>query len=197
MSNAVLNRKAFKERFVSIIVDAFEHNPSVVDVIKEDNKKGVRLRRLAEYSFDFGERRNGNFMSTDSNGIVISYVEDMKRSIRDHLADLKLIFQISGIGKASYLLKKEAYRASVRPKEPFYYVWFIGVDSIHRGGKAGIELKRHVFEEANRLKLPILLETTIEKNKRAYEYFGFQVYHVHQFHDGMPPTYFMRREVHG
>lgn len=189
------NKKAYKKRFEDIIVDAFEHNPSVLDAVKQDAKKDARLKKLAEYSFHFGERRNANYLTSDGNGIVISYVEDMKRTWRDHWADLKLILQVSGLGKAHYLLKKEAYRAKVRPQEPFYYVWFVGIDSNHRGGACGRELKRHLFSEADRLQLPILLETTIEKNKRAYEYFGFKVYHTHEFRKGMPPTYFMRRDV--
>ena len=124
----------FRNRFVDIIVDAFAHNPSVIDVVKQDSKKDLRLKRLAEYSFEFGKRRDANYMSSDGNGIVISYVEDMKRSIWDHLADLQLIYRVAGVGRTAYLLRKEAYRAKVRPKEPFYYVWFIGVDSAHRGG---------------------------------------------------------------
>ena len=182
-----------KQRFIDIIVDAFANNPSVMDVVKQDDKKAWRLRKLAEYSFAFGERRKGNYLSTDKNGIVISYVEDVKRGFMDHLADLKLIAQVSGLRRAGYLLRKEAYKSKVRPKEPFYYVWFLGVDSAYRGGECIQELKRRVFDEAERLKLPILLETTVEKNKNVYEYFGFELYHEYRFHEAMPPTYFMRR----
>ncbi len=190
-----IDQAAYKQRFVDIIVDAFQQNPAVWDVVKQDAKKDVRLRRLATYSFEFGARRNGNYLTQDRNGIVISYVEDMKRSIHDHWADLLLILRIAGLSRARYLLRKEAYRASVRPKEPFYYVWFLGIETGHRGGPTGKELKERIFSEAAQQNLPILLETTIEKNKRAYEYFGFEVYHTHQFHKGTPPTYFMRREI--
>jgi len=180
---------------MDIIVDAFEHNPSVLDVVKQDSKTDQRLRRLAEYAFELGERRSGNFLSSDKNGIVISYVEDKKRSFADHLANCKLILQVAGLRRAKYLLQKEAYRNQIHPKEPFYYVWFIGVDSRFRGGETAKELRQKVFDEAKQHQLPILLETTIEKNKRVYEYFGFQVYHTHTFHPNMPPTYFMKREV--
>ena len=187
--------QACRERFIDIIVDAFGFNPSVQDIIKQDHKKEQRLKRLASYSFHFGERRKANYLSSDSNGIVISYVEDYRRTLADYWADVKLILQVSGLGKALYLLRKEAYRKRVRPKAPFYYVWFIGVDSEHRGGECSRELKKWVFDEANRLQLPILIETTIPKNKRAYEFFGFKVYHVHRFHKNTPPTFFMRKEV--
>ena len=193
MSN--LSRKAYKERFIDILVDSFAGNPAVNDVVKQDSKADQRLRKLAAYSYNFGERRQGNYLSSDENGVAISYVEDMNRTLSDHWASFNLILQVSGVQKAKYLLQKEAYRASVRPKEPFYYVWFIGVDASYRGGECGKELKRHIFSESARLCLPILQETTIPKNKKVYEYFGFRTYHVHQFHESLPPTHFMRREV--
>jgi len=140
MANSSSDKDSHKSRFVDIIVDSFAHNPSVVDVVKQDAKKGLRLRRLAEYSYHFGQRRGGNYLTSDGNGIVISYVEDMKRTLADHWADIKLIFQASGLSRARYLLRKEAYRKEVRQKEPFYYVWFIGVDSNHRGGDCSKEL---------------------------------------------------------
>ncbi len=192
-----MTNQEYQKRFVEIVIDAFSQNPSVTDVVKQDSRKAHRTRKLAEYSFHFGERRAANYLSKDGNGIVISYVEDMRRSFADHWADLKLIFEVSGFRRARYLLKKEAYRKKVRQKEPFYYVWFLGVDSAHRGGETIKELKRRVFDEADRLQLPILLETTIERNKSVYEYFGFQVYHIHQFHEDMPPTYFMKRPSGG
>ena len=189
-----MTQKEYKKRFVDIIVDAFANNPSVSDVVKQDHKKDARIRKLAEYSFEFGKRRNGLYMSTDGNGIVIYYVENMKRTLWDHLADLKLILTVSGLSKARYLLRKEAYRNSVRPKEPFFYVWFLGIDSAHRGTNTIRELKNKVFEEADRLQLPTLLETTIEQNKRVYERFGFRVYHEHEYREGMPIMYYMRKE---
>ena len=185
----------YKNRFVDIIVDAFEHNPAVVDVVKQDSRKKERVRKLVEYSFEFGKRRNGLYMTKDRNGIAIYYVEDMKRTLADHWADVKLIFQVSGLKRVKYLLAREAYRNKVRPKELFFYVWFLGVETTHRGTGSILELRNRIFEEADKRQLPTLVETTIEQNKRVYERFGFEVYHKHQFHENMPPMYFMRREV--
>lgn len=127
--------------------------------------------------------------------MVICYVEDMKRTLADHLADVWLILLISGIRRAPYLLRREAYRQKVRPKEPFFYVWFLGVDRAHRGTSCIRELREKIFSEAAIHGLPILLETTIEQNRRVYERYGFQVYHQVQFHAHIPTMYYMRREV--
>ena len=188
-----MNQKAHKKRFVDIIVDAFADNPSVVDVVKQDKKRDARIRKLAEYSYEFGKRRGGLYLSNDGNGIAIFYVEDLKRTYMDHWADIKLAFQVVGFSRVRYLLAKESYRKRIRPKEPFFYVWFLGVEKPHRGKDSILDLKNMIFNEAARLNLPILIETTIEQNKRVYERFGFEVYHIHRFHDRMPPTYFMRR----
>ena len=191
----MVNKQEYKNRFVDIIVNAFEHNPSVVDVVKQDHKKDIRIRKLAEYSYEFGKRRNGLYMSKDGNGIAILYVEDLNRTLADHWADVKLALQVVGLKRIRYLLAKEAYRKKVRPSEPFFYVWFLGVDAAYRGTQSIKDLKQKIFAEADRLQLPILLETTIEQNRRVYEYFGFKVYHQHRFHENMPTTYFMRREA--
>ncbi len=186
---------SYKDRFIEIIIDSFEGNPSVLDVVKQDRRVATRIRRLAEYAFQFGERREANYLSSDRDGIVIGYVEDMKRSLKDHWWNTKLILQVAGVERAGYLLKKEAYRKKIRPQEPFFYIWFIGVETSKRGGNCIKELKKWVFDQAEQLQLPILLETTIEKNKKAYEYHGFSVYHVHRFHPNTPPTYFMKKEL--
>ena len=40
-----MTKEDYKNRFVEIIIDAFTHNPSVADVVKQDAKKEQRMRK--------------------------------------------------------------------------------------------------------------------------------------------------------
>ena len=62
-----------------------------------------------------------------------------------------------------------------------------------RGTQAIFELRNALFAYQQEKQLPILIETTIEKNKRVYERIGFQVKEVRRVGDFN--TYCMVKEV--
>ena len=79
----------------------------------------------------------------------------------------------------------------------YLYFWLFVVLPSARGSQAALELKNVIFKESDRLKLPIYLETTLQKNKRVYERFGFKVYHIWEIEKRDVTMYFMKREVVG
>jgi hypothetical protein len=62
-----------------------------------------------------------------------------------------------------------------------------------RGHGAIFELKNLLFQFQQETKLPILVETTVEKNRRVYERIGFRV-HEERVVSGFK-TYCMVREI--
>lgn len=81
-----------------------------------------------------------------------------------------------------------------RPKDNDYlYYWFFGVKNKGRGQGGAQELKAAIFEESAQKKLSILVETSVNKNKRVYERFGFQVYHFWQNKAENLTLWFMKR----
>ena len=52
---------------------------------------------------------------------------------------------------------------------------------------------RELFKESEERRLPIVAETSVEKNKRVYERFGFDVYQVFEDNKG-PKLYMMIRQ---
>ena len=76
-------------------------------------------------------------------------------------------------------MKREAYIKKLRHKSGnFLYFWFLGVqkEGINKG--AVVELKEAIYKEAANQKLPIFLETSVPKNQRVYQRFGFEIYHT-------------------
>ena len=45
------------------------------------------------------------------------------------------------------------------------------------GDRAAFELKNYIFQMSQNEKNPILLETSVKRNKLIYERYGFYVYH--------------------
>ena len=65
--------------------------------------------------------------------------------------------------------------AEIMADIPHWYGWMIGVNpnKQHRG--IGLQLMSHCFSIADEMKLPIYLETSVEKNVSLYNYKDFEV----------------------
>ena len=64
----------------------------------------------------------------------------------------------------------------LQPKEPMYYLWFIGVDSKHQHAGTGTALLKEIIEGSEADKRIVCLETSTLKNIPWYKKFGFIVY---------------------
>jgi len=90
-------------------------------------------------------------------------------------------------------LKREAYIKKHRFKGNHLYFWFFGVKK--GGDRAGFELKNYMFDYSKKEQLPILLETSVQRNKEIYERYGFHVYHQWMDSGGGNTLWFMKRDV--
>ncbi|MBL4861946.1 MAG: GNAT family N-acetyltransferase [Crocinitomicaceae bacterium] len=186
------------KEITDIISDSFYTNPSVntVTQAKNDDSKRKKIKALAKFAFKTGLRRDGVYFSSDEKGVAICYRFNAKKeSIQDYLYQIELVVTSIGLKRLPAVLRREKYIKSRRPKSSDYlYFWFFGVDKDARGRGAAIELKNAIFEEAEKDKLPIYLETSVEKNKQVYERYGFEVYHTWKDEGQEYPLWFMRKE---
>lgn len=185
-----------RELVSDIITDAFKNNPSVIAVIKNDNKKNERIRALAEYAFDTAFSRKGVFISSDRTGVAICYRYNAKsETIADYFNQLKLVLKVIGITRVFKILKRDGYVKKQRPASgDFLLFWFFGVMEKGKGRGAALELKNIIFNEANKNQLPIYLETSVPQNKLVYERYGFTVYHSWKETPSCPELWFMKKE---
>ena len=176
--------KSERQLVRDIITDSFLGNPSVMDAVGNSGNTTQKISALADYAYKTCKRRNGVFLSSDSNGVALCYrYNSHKESISDYWNQFLLVIQCTGLRKALKLLKKDGYIKLQRPADgDFLYFWFFGVSATGRGQGAALELKDQIFEMARADQLPIYLETSVERNKRIYERYGFRVYHFWPAH---------------
>ncbi|MEP1033054.1 hypothetical protein [Ekhidna sp.] len=179
-------------KVIQILTQSFQTNPSALWVIKQDEKVQKRLQVLIEYAVATGLENEGLFLSDDESAAAICFEEPAKSSLSSYWHQLQLIRKAIGITRLPQVLKREGYLKKHRPDEPHLNFWFLGVDP-HRKGSGGVlDIKHRIFELSKEKQLPILLETSVERNKNVYERYGFHTYHTWKESDDYT-LWFMRR----
>jgi ribosomal protein S18 acetylase RimI-like enzyme len=162
---------------LDILTRAFDDNQSVNYVVKQDQNRGDRIRRLMDYSFNVCHEFGEVWISDDQQACALILFPDKKRSsFRTLLWDLKLALSVIGFDRVSAVLKREALIKSNHPKEPIAYLWFIGVNPKLHGKGIGSAFIQEVIKECERKKRPIYLETSMERNLPFYKKFGFVIF---------------------
>ena len=185
---------ALKKRSVEIICEAFEDNPSVLSVISDKEKgKQKRLAGLAKFVTNTSARRNGLFLSKDNNAVALCYKYNFRKDgIMDYIDQLLLVFRCIGLKRVASVMRREKLVKEHRPASgDFLYFWFFGANAKAKGRGAALELKEKIFTLAAENNLPICLETSVEKNRRVYERFGFTTYYQWPYNKGQNTLYFM------
>ena len=181
------------ERAIQVLTESFQSNPSALWVIKQDDQVKARLRALIEYAVKTALENDGLFLSDDESAAAICFKEPAKVTLASYVNQLRLIRKAISISRVPHVLKREGYLKKHRPEGPFLNFWFLGVDPSFKERKAVYEIKEGIFELAHKEELPILLETSVERNMRIYERYGFKVYHTWQQSDTYT-LWFMIRE---
>lgn len=167
-----------KNAVVEILTKSFDTNQSVNYIVKQDQKRVQRVRSLMDYSFEICYLFGDVFLSEDKKGCaLITYPDKKKTTLKSILLDVKLILSAVGIKNIKKTLAREAKINEVHPKEPMYYLWFIGVDTEHQNEGIGSILLDDIIEDSKNKERPIYLETSTLKNLPWYKKFGFEIYH--------------------
>ncbi len=166
-----------KSHVIQILAKSFSDNKSVNYVVKQDQRREERIKVLMEYSFDVCHAFGEVWMSDDDQACALILFPDKKRtSIRTILWDVKLALSGIGIDRVITVLKRETMIKSNHPKEPFAYLWFIGVNPEEQNKGIGSSFIQEVIQECERKNRPIYLETSTQKNIPFYQKFGFEIF---------------------
>lgn len=166
-----------KSIILDILTRSFEDNKSVNYVVKQDRSRIHRIKRLMDYSFNMCIAFGEVWMDDDRQACALILFPDKKRSsFRTLIWDLKLALSVIGIGSVIAVLKREAMIKSNHPREPFAYLWFIGVNPQVQGKGVGSALMQGVIRECEQNKRPIYLETSMQRNLPFYEKLGFEIF---------------------
>jgi GNAT superfamily N-acetyltransferase len=171
-----------KSRVIEILTKSFEDNHSVNYIVKQDSKRAERIKALMDYSFEvcfmFGEV----YLSDDQKGCALVLYPDQKSfSIKSILLDVQLLLNVIGLTRAGKALNRESAIKTNYPKDPIYYLWFLGVINSDQNKGIGSQLLKEIIIDSQKQHKPIYLETSTIKNIPWYEKFGFSIYNQLEF----------------
>ncbi len=163
-----------KHRVVDIISQAFDQNNSVNYVVKQDKKRKSRIALLIEYCFYQGIQFGKVLISEDERAACILVFPWLKKTtVSSILWDAKLILKVIGLGRVGDVLKRERLLKANHPGEPFYHLWYIGVDPEYQNSGIGSKLLEEVLQTYN--DKTVYLETSVFSNLKFYKKFDFEV----------------------
>lgn len=174
MMRATLNDK---ELVADILTRSFVDNKSVNYIIKQDEKKEQRLKRLMEYSFDICNLFGDVFISDDRKACALVVIPDRKKvTLKTILLDAKMALSVTGLLNIKKAISRESAIQKIHPDVPLYYLWFIGVEPSRQGHGTGSKLLNEIIQKGLSENRTICLETSTTKNIPWYEKHGFKIY---------------------
>jgi len=185
-----------REIIISIVTRAFEQNPRAVAMMKKKNPaRSVRI--MTEYAYALVERFDGIYLSENKTTVLFYYKRSQyKRGFIDYLRYGKMFMQAIRFSQLFPTLRREKYIASLRPGyKDYIYVWVLGSVPDNKSLRGLADIRDHLFGMSEKLQLPILIETTVEKVRKLYHYVGFEEYHKWEDSEAGINVWFMERKL--
>lgn len=166
-----------KSLVVDILSRSFDDNKSVNYVVKQDSERQSRIKGLMEYSFNVCNAFGEVWLSDDNEACALVLLPDKKRTtLNSILWDAKLALSVIGLNRIGSVLGRESKINSFHPREPFTYLWFIGVKPGLQNKGKGSALLEEIIEASNDQGRPIYLETSVDRNLPWYQKHGFEIF---------------------
>lgn len=166
-----------KNLILELLTESFKNNQSVNYITGTSGKNKERVRSLMDYSFEICYRFGDIYLSDDRNAVaLVLYPDQKKTNLSTVVLDVKLILNCIGIFNIRKVLKRESRIKKLQPKDPVYYLWFIGVHPDKQSQGIGSKLMSELILESQKMKRPIYLETSTLINIPWYKKFGFDIY---------------------
>lgn len=181
-------------RLASVLASAFDDDPPIRWVLKDDGRR----RSLLERSFGLYLRRiwfkqdECYTMASAVGTIVWEPPGQWKVGVLDQLRLLPSMARING-RLLPRILCALAVLESNHPAEPHYYLPLVGVEPEWQGRGLGTALIRPILDRCDDENVPAYLEATTPRNRALYERHGFEVTGQFSYAPGSPPLWRMWR----
>lgn len=188
--------KADHEIIISILTAAFEQNPRFQAVIKKNNPSRS-VRHMTEYAYHLIDRLGGIYLSEDKSTVLFYYTKKQyNRTLQDYFRYVRMFLQ--AIRPSQYLpaIRREKHVAKLRLKyEDYIYVWVLGSVPDNKSLRGLADIRDHLFGLSEKLQLPILIETTVDRVRKLYHYVGFEEYHKWEDKEAGINVWFLERKL--
>ncbi len=174
MQEAQLKDKAL---VISLLCEAFDTNPSVNYVVKQDRRRKQRIRSLMHYSWNICRKYGKVYLADNRKACALIVFPDKKKpSLWTMFLDVKLMFSSIGIKKLPLILERDKKIKSNYPNSKVYALWYIGVYQKEQGKGYGSSLLSELLQDAKSKGRNVYIETSVTANVKLYEKYGFQLY---------------------
>lgn len=169
--------KSDKEILQEILAGAFFESDRLRAIMRK-GKEGKRIKIMSAYGYDLCKKFDGVYLSEDKSTAMLYWRKtQFRRSFRDWMQYLSMFLRTVQIRKVFSTLKREKLVESHRLDIPDYiYVWILGSDPTKTSIRGLADVRDHLNKMSKEHKLPVLIETTVEKLLKLYRYVGFEVY---------------------
>ena len=124
--------------------------------------------------------------------------EDFEMPLRLSLIGMILrLIASNGFGPIKNIRQQGDFFARYHPKEPHYYLQFIGARQQNQGQGVGSALLKEGTRLCDEVGMPAYLESSNILNVPLYQRHGFEVIHEGEIPGGGPTAWFMWREARG
>lgn len=187
--------KQNKAKALEIMYKAFKTNPNIVWLSGGTSKK---LQSINRFCLEIAMLYKGAYLSTDEKGIIFFYKSKERLTFFNRLKKGMLYahFIINGVHKTRffkiYTLQNKIQKSL--PNESFLYCSIIAVAASDKNLDTIIELRDFLYEQSEKLKLPIYVQTSLRRNKILFERYGFKSYLSIQNKDADYTLWLLRRD---
>lgn len=185
-----------RDIIIGIVTTAFEQNPRVQAIMKQKNPTR-NIRHMTEYAYALVERMDGIYLSEDKTTVLFYYLKSQyNRTLVDYLRYGSMFMKAIKPSQLFPTMRREKHIASLRPDyEDYIYVWVLGSVPNNKSLRGLADIRDHLFGLSEKLQLPILIETTVEKVLKLYRYVGFEEYHKWYDEDTDINVWFLERKL--
>jgi len=187
-------RKA-TEADLDLVVDVCVHslNRAIgVNWLFKNKVNTKKLSHLATFAFYKCLQSDGVLISDNGKAVLMYFQNKIKDNFRTKF--FQGIFVLSSIPffHLPKVLYREKTRAKIRPSAKHIYVFLFAAKK--DSNRAGFELQKAFDAEIKQLNLTAYVETAMERNKNAYERYGYETYDYWKDEDKGIEFWFMKKE---
>ena len=161
-------------RALEIFYAGFMDSLGIMWVLK---RKTILAKKMTiRILFHEGHAKEGAYLTEDINGALLFYeTQDNRSDMFNSLRKLYLVLVYAGIRNGLRLITYRKMIATTRPKDALVG-FLVATDQNIRGSEAAFEIKREMFNLADKLKKTICLETSIPRVRKLYQLSGYEEY---------------------
>ncbi|HUV33861.1 MAG TPA: GNAT family N-acetyltransferase [Candidatus Desulfaltia sp.] len=180
-----------------MLSQAFDEDPVISWVIRDDDKRPNALRRLFTYILRESIPHGEVTASEELDACAVWLPPGVWTEPPGPLESLRMLpetLRWTGLGRLQRYRDMAAAEFAKRPREPHFYLAILGVKPSRRGQGLGSALLSHTLSRLDEAGVPAYLENSNEANTPLYERHGFKVVDTIRLMGGGPTMWCMWRE---